>query len=58
MTEHAPSLPDFIKAVCKDWCCLDNCGHRDNLVCETLLPSSEEGETLKDSTTIDLRRLI
>lgn len=58
ITDLAPSPPDYIKHVYKSWCHLDNWAHQNNSVCDTLLPSIEEGETLKDSTTKDFKSLI
>lgn len=39
--DHAPSPPDYIKHVCKGWCCLDDQAHWDNSVRDTLIPSIE-----------------
>lgn len=58
IAKHPLSPPNFIKSICKGWCLLNDHAHRDNSVHETLLPSIEEGKTLKDSTTSDLKSLI
>lgn len=58
ITDHAPSPLDYIRHVCKGWCHLDNQARRDNSIRDTLLPSIEEGKTLKDSTTSDFKSLI
>lgn len=58
ITNHAPSPPDYIRHVCKDWCRLEDRARQDNSVYDTLLPSIGEGETLKDSNTSDFRSLI
>lgn len=58
VTEHVSSPPDDIRAICKGWCRLDDHARRDNSVHKTLLLSIEDGETLKYSTTSDLRSLI
>lgn len=58
ITDHALSPLDYIKHIYKGWCLLNDLACQDNSVCDTLLPSIEEGETLKDFTTSDFKSLI
>lgn len=56
--DHTPSPLDYIRQVCRGWCHLDDWARQDNSICDTLLPSIAEGETLKYSTISDFRSLI